>query len=161
LLAKLKDGNETTRHMVCVLLGESHLKGAIPPLIEVVKNDPSVEVRRGAVIGLNEIRDPDALNGLILALGDPNKEVNSSAIDGVLYFLSFPTREWELRDPEHTEAEKHELVGKVLSTIGKAKVIDILISALKESGQIGKMNMAVLLGRFGRGIGVDLRDTQV
>lgn len=161
LQARLKDVNETTRHTACILLGESRLEGAIPPLVEVVKNDPSAEVRRGAVYGLKELRDPGALNGLVLALGDPDKEIKSSAIDGVLFFLDFPTKEWELRDFERKESEKHELVEKVLSAIGEENVVDILLGALKNSGQIGKMNMAVLLGRFGRSTGVDLRKTRV
>ena len=89
-------------------------------LIQALSRD-SIHVRRGAVHGLREARDPAASEALILCLSSDNRQVRSLAVDA-LVAIGPPAADAVNRalDEERlTDKGRIELADRVLQKVGK------------------------------------------
>ena len=79
LIAALDD--ERTRHEAALALGATHTSRAVDRLSALMLSDPVPAIRRAAAWALGQIRDPAAVEALLLASRDEEFSVRSEAID--------------------------------------------------------------------------------
>lgn len=79
LIAALAD--DGSRHDAILALGAAHDSRAVEPLCEVMLGGYPVRERAAAASALGEIRDPGAVESLLIATGDTEYDVRSAAGD--------------------------------------------------------------------------------
>ncbi|MEI7433005.1 MAG: HEAT repeat domain-containing protein [Methanomicrobiales archaeon] len=79
LISSLKHRNIAVRIGAVEALGVIHSRKAVGPLIELLRNDRSNEVRWAAVYSLAATGDESAIAPIVTALRDPDKYVRSGA----------------------------------------------------------------------------------
>ena len=84
LLQELRNSDDHRRSNAAHHLGEYGDHRAIEPLIHLLKNDKSNDVRDSAAYGLGCLRDPLAFDVLTEALNDPYEQVRMHAAFGLL-----------------------------------------------------------------------------
>lgn len=79
----LRDTDKSVRIKVCDALAQRKDAEAAKALSEVVASDADLDVRMAAARGLGEINDPQAVQGLGLALGDADPALQRRAIESL------------------------------------------------------------------------------
>lgn len=82
-LAKLQGGTSRIRQEGATLLGELLDPAAVQPLIELLANDESADVRWSAAIALGNIGSEDATESLIESLSDEDNLVRGRVIEAL------------------------------------------------------------------------------
>ena len=72
-------GDERARHDAVLALGEAHDSRAVEPLCSILRGKHEPAVRSAAAWALGEIRDPAAVETLLVATGDSDYDVRTAA----------------------------------------------------------------------------------
>jgi HEAT repeat protein len=83
LVENLKDKDWQIRWYAVSSLGEMRERGAVDPLISVLKSDPNGYVRAMAAWALGQIGDQRGVSPLIDALADESYDVRKRALDAL------------------------------------------------------------------------------
>jgi len=82
-IANLKSPNAATRVKAAKALGQSKRPEAIPALTEAMR-DPELKVRKQTVFSLRGFNSTDAIDGLLVGLGDEEKGIRNEAMVALL-----------------------------------------------------------------------------
>ena len=82
-IANLKSPNVATRVQAAKALGISGRPEAIPALTEAMR-DPELKVRRQAVMSLRRFNSSETIDGLLVGLGDDDRENRNEALTALL-----------------------------------------------------------------------------
>ncbi|MDZ4702233.1 MAG: M56 family metallopeptidase [Rhodothermales bacterium] len=102
LRSALDDENEAIRRDAVIALYQIGGADAVDAFVEVVRNDPSADVRRQAVMALSRARGETAEQGLIAALSDADRDVRRDAL------IALSSREVTEATPAFEQALKDE-----------------------------------------------------
>jgi len=153
LLDALKSGNEDVRWTAARYLGDLGDGRAIKPLIRLIDQDDSVQVRNSAIDALQNIDDYPALAAL---LADEDYRVASYASTLLKAAESIGDID---ADQLFSLLQEHEdraiLIAPVLVKIGDSRAVELLIKLLEDENDYIRKEAAVELGKISGLQGVD------